>query len=299
MQVKGKSIRAITKLLAAAQGCDEIKLAHKVTENISDIGFDKNPSIGDYLIPKPIGKTTSLNANGKQIIRKDLPLQPQPRSYFTTWKDWHGQEHSGIQARDIDMYPREYLPAQEEELYVIEIDGTKYIATDKMLLTDENEVRNIHLSNLMLECFGSFEIFDTNKKSIVTTKLKQLHWDILPPGEYPWSRAKPLIGEITKNLKESDRKVVESRMQLISRFTPDFLATGRAGFSGYFVYGFTKKGIYILESIHLDNATYVFGDDWERLSKLTKNQIINGEIDHQRIIHDKKWNRSINLLLRN
>lgn len=48
MRIKGKSIRSVTKLLAAAQGCDEIKLAHKIscemTDLLSAIGFDKDPS---------------------------------------------------------------------------------------------------------------------------------------------------------------------------------------------------------------------------------------------------------------
>lgn len=301
MQVKGKSIRSVAKLLAVSKGCEEVKLAHKITDDteelLSAVGFDKEPLTGDYLIPEVVGKVTALNARGKEIIRKDLPLEPQTRSYYRTWRDWHGQEHSGIQTRDIDMYPREYQPAPEETLHVIDVDGDKYIATDSMELNESNESRNIHLSNLMLECFGSFEVLDSKNGNIISTKLKQLHWDILPPGEYPWEKAKSLVGEVTKKLKDSEKGVVDIRMQAITKYNPDFLATGRAGFSGYFIYGFASKGIYVLESIHLDNATYIFGDNWEQLSKLTKNQIINGEIEHQRIVHDKKWNRTIHSIL--
>jgi len=301
MQINGKSIRTVTKLLAAAQGCEEIKLAHKISDSITDqlsaIGFDKEPSVGDYLIPEVVGKVTALNAHGKEIVRRDLPLEPQPRSYHRTWKDWHGQEHSGIQTRDIDMYPREYQPAFEETLHVIEVGDDIYISTDSMELKDSNESRNIQLSNLMLECFGSFEVLDAKNENIISTKVKQLHWDILPPGEYPWSKAKLLVGEVTKKLKDSAKDVVEARMQKITKYCPDFLATGRSGFSGYFIYGFASKGLYVLESIHLDNATYIFGDNWDQLSKLTKNQIINGEVDHQRIVHDKKWSRTISSVL--
>jgi hypothetical protein len=182
-------------------------------------------------------------------------------SSFRTWKDWHGKEHSGIQTREIDKYPREYQPAHEESLYIIAVDGEKYVTTDSLNLEPVDESRNIHLSNLMLESFGSFEVLDAKSGGIIGTKIKQLHWDILPPGEYPWSRAKPLIEEITKNLNDSKKGVIEGRMKTITKYAPDFLATGRAGFSGYFVYGFAAKAIYILESVHLDNATYVFGDN--------------------------------------
>ncbi|MCO7227738.1 hypothetical protein NH398_00620 [Halomonas sp. CnH100-B] len=301
MQVKGKSIRSVTRLLAASQGCEEVKLAHKVSDNMEDllsaIGFDKEPQTGDYLIPKVVGKVTALNAHGKEVIRKDLPLEPQARSYYRTWEDWHGQEHSGIQTRYIDMYPREYKPAFEETLHVIDVDGNKYIATDSMQLNEQNETRNIHLSNLMLECFSSFEVLDSRSGNVISTKVKQLHWDILPPGEYPWAKAKSLVGEVTKKLKDSEKGVVDARMQTITSYNPDFLATGRAGFSGYFIYGFASKGIYVLESIYLDNATYIFGDKWEQLSRLTKNQIINGEIEYRRIVHDKKWSKIIRSIL--
>lgn len=301
MKIKGKSVRAISKIISAAKGAEKVKFVHKISndilESLEAIGFDEKIEVGDCLIPMPIGKITSRNANGREIIRKDLPKEPEPRSYHRTWKDWHGQEHSGIQTRYIDMYPREYQLAEEEIISVININGDKYVSTDSMVLNDKNESRIIHLSNLMLECFGGFEVVDSKKGIIIGTKIKQLHWDILPPGEYPWSRAKPLLGEITKKLKDSDKEVVESRMKKITQYNPDFLATGRAGFSGYFVYGFADKGIYILESLYLDNATYVFGNDWEKLSKLTKNQIINGELEHQRIIHDKKWNREVHSLL--
>ena len=97
-----------------------------------------------------------------------------------------------------------------------------------------------------------------------------------------------------EHLEEKDRKVIEYRMRVISQKEPDFLATGRAGFNGYFVYGFTNEDVYILESMEFDNATYVFNSEWEELSKLTKNQIINSDLPHQRIIHNRAWALSIN-----
>ncbi|WKV87844.1 hypothetical protein LJU32_19850 [Pseudomonas sp. B21_DOA] len=87
-------------------------------------------------------------------------------------------------------------------------------------------------------------------------------------------------------------------MREISKYEPDFLATGRGGYSGYFVYGFTSKKLHFLESIHLNNATYIFGDDWEKLSSLSKEEIINGGHEYLRIIHDKKWTGKIRQLFR-
>jgi hypothetical protein len=43
---------------------------------------------------------------------------------------------------------------------------------------------------------------------------------------------------------------IEHRIKTISECNPDFLAVGKGGFTGYFVYGFKSKKIFILESIH-------------------------------------------------
>ncbi len=301
MKVKGKSVRTLTKLINLAKELKSIRLVFNTSsanpETWMRVGFDRSLTTGDYLMPQCLGKATLFNANGKEVIRKDLPKEPQPRSFYTTWQDWHGQEHSGIQTRNIDMYPREYILAPSEILTIIELNNIKYIATDSTTVTSGNDVRNLHLMNIMLECFEEFEIVDEQQGFVIGSKLRQLQWDVLPPGKYPWEYAKTLVGKVTQKLKESERKVVESRMELITKYNPDFIATGRGGFSGYFVYGFELINKFILESIHLDNATYVFEEEWEKLSRLTKNEIINGAISHQRIIHDQKWHSQLRKLM--
>lgn len=293
MKFKGKSARSLTKLISLSEGIERIRLAFNTSNEESNrwlnVGFNEDLEAGDYLLPEPTGKITEFNANGKEIIRKDLPKEPQPRSFHTTWQDWHGNEHSGVQTRSIDMYPREYVEAPAEFLNVIELAGDKLIVTDETKISEATEARNLHLVNLMFECFGEFEVLDVDSNSIVGTKLKRLHWNVLPQGQYPWERVKKHTEKFTNSLSCSDKAVIEMRLELLSRYKPDFLATGRGGFNGYFVYGFKDKNIFVLESVHLFNATYIFENDWELFSQYTKNEIINGQMPHQRLIHDKKW----------
>jgi len=295
MSVKGKSLRTLTKLIKASSGLNNIRLAVRASNFPSEkwlsLGFNQNLEIGDHLIPEHCGKITLFNSNGREIIRKDLPKQQQSRTIYATWKDWHGYEHSGFQNRNYEMYPREYVLAPAEFLYVFEVGGEKYVTSSETKVSDE--IRTLHIATLMLECFGEFEIIDVATSSVSETKLRRLHWDILPPGEYPWVRAAPLITKATEKLSEPDQKVIEARMKHLAGYTPDFLATGRGGFTGYLVYGFSSRNIFILESIHLDNATYAFEDNWEEFSMLTKNEIINGAVAHERVIHDRKWKRNI------
>lgn len=293
MKFSGKSVRSLTKILKTVGTSKKVRFTVPVEgiskELLKDIGFDENPSVGDYLIPSAIGKYTAFNTNGDVKVRKDLPMEPESVMFYGASRDWHGGIHYGIKTRTIDKYPREYIPAPSETLEIITINGKPYISSPELNLIGADEKRNIHVTNVMLECFSEFEIFDTEKSQIIGPKLKRLQWDVLPPGEYPWEKSKSIIHKATENLDEKEKEVIEHRMRVISRRSPDFLATGRAGFNGYFVYGFKDKDVYVLESIHLDNATYIFNSNWEALSQLTKSEIINSAIPHKRIIHNGKW----------
>lgn len=293
MKFAGKSVRSLTKIIKTCGLSKSVRFTVAL-EGISKellllLGFDNNSSVGDYLIPSVIGKYTNFNANGEIKIRKDLPMESESIMFYGASRDWHGGIHYGIRTRTQDKYPRENVPPPSETLEITEINGKLFISTSELNLNDKNEKRNIHVTNVMLECFSEFEIFDVDENKVVGPKLKRLQWDILPPGEYPWDKSKAIISEAAAQLDEKDKKVIEHRMQVISRRDPDFLATGRAGFSGYFVYGFKKQDVYVFESIHFDNATYVFNSDWEALSQLSKSQIINSELPHSRIIHNGKW----------
>ena len=56
--------------------------------------------------------------------------------------------------------------------------------------------------------------------------------------------------------------------------------------------------MYILECVHFGNATYVFGDDWEILSQMTKAEILNSDLQQDRLIHRENWDRSLAGLFR-
>lgn len=79
------------------------------------------------------------------------------------------------------------------------------------------------------------------------------------------------------------------RIETINIYGPEFVAVGHAGFSGYLVFGFPAHALYVLESTQVNNATYIFAEDWEDLSKKTKAEILNHDLQEDRIIHRKGW----------
>ncbi|ATP44739.1 hypothetical protein [Pseudomonas putida] len=298
--VTGKSINSVNRIIAHSHGAREMLFVierDKVDQDAqARLAIAHLEEDGDSILPAVIGKISEFNARGKEIKRRDLPLIKKSVPQYRSWKDWHGQEHSGVQIRTMDVYPIDFVRPPMEHLSLSVINGKEYIATRRVKV-DEPPAALVHLANLMLEFFQEFEIFDVERQRIAKVQARQLQWDLLPPGKYPWKSAEAIVKPYLAGLRASVQGVIEHRIREITRFEPDFFATGRGGYQGYFVFGFSTRGIYLLESSHLDNATYKFGEDWEVLSTLTKDEIINGDHEHQRFIHDKTWGRKIRQML--
>lgn len=77
MKFKANSIRTLDRFLKCCGGQENITLGIKLDdlgpEKLVEIGFGVSPEEGLSIIPSVIGKFTSFNANGKEILRPDLP----------------------------------------------------------------------------------------------------------------------------------------------------------------------------------------------------------------------------------
>lgn len=91
-----------------------------ITEALAErLGFDVFPSAGDTLLPLVVGPATNFNAHGKEIVRRDLPMETQSKMIYTSWQDWHGQTHYGVQYRDYEAYPRDLVPPPGESVTAV------------------------------------------------------------------------------------------------------------------------------------------------------------------------------------
>jgi hypothetical protein len=291
-----KLVRSLSKYETLLQKFTTCRLAVRlpIEESIaSKLGLSTELAIGDSFVPAAFGKTTEFNAHGKILIRKDLPKVSETRSSWRRWEDWHGQEHSGIQIRTIQVYPRELVPPPSEYLTVLSVPSGLALCSRSINHTKESEEDILHIVNLFLEIFGEFEIFDDALEFSANTAIKRLNWKLLPPGKYPFLRTKEALSEFLVSLSEGDRPVVEDRIKTITKLEPDLLGVGLGGFKDYVVFGFTKKNRYVLESPRLGNATYIFDKNWEELSTKTKKEILDGSLHEARVIHDRRWHRDI------
>lgn len=296
MKVKQKSIRTLTKL-GIFKDYEKLHFIYKIKENdelIKKVGFSTT-NVGDTIIPLPNGKYTKLNSIGAEVKLKDLPKVPKDIMYEWTQTDWQGNKNLMLSSRSIDVYQTSFIEPNEEELIIVELENEKYVSTRIFSFDDEHV---LELANIMLESFGEFEVYDAENNEIIVNKHKRLKWDILPKGEHPWEKVLERIQDNTKHLKKKEINVIEKRLELLHKRNPTFIASGLDSFYGYFVFAFEDIGIYILESSRFNNATYVFDDDWESFSNLSKKEILDNDYQKERIIHDKFWWTKISKLFR-
>lgn len=255
-------------------------------------------NIGESALPKDIGPTSRFNANGKYQLHKDLPKEDR---YITTfewsWEQWAPGGGTETQYDFVDVirpcYQRTLLPPPALEIGKILVKGEEYFVSKLMHKSDDVEDKEVlHAFNLFLELFGDFDIVADGNFS--KTNFEKANWKFLPPGEYPWSQ---IVSHVRSNNRRSERylKVIVDRQDFLLKKNPVRVFTGQGGFREYIAYVF--KDFAILDSITLGNALYVFGDDWEHVSKLTKAQIITGNLAKARVIHREGWKYAVSGLI--
>lgn len=291
-----KKLRTLSIYRKIIERLPEFRLiSPQLTDLISEaIGYDGVPAEGDSILPASSGRATYFNAHGKEVVRRDLPMETRSRMINTSWKDWHGRTHYGVQTRDYEAYPRELVPPPEEFLTAVRKDG-RMVAASRIIQRDESEIDIVNVLNVFLELFENFEIVQPDLTDPV--QVRKLNWRILPQGQYPFERVRQDLEDYLQKLSEDDRAVATKRIRTITRHNPDFVAVGVGGFSDYVVFGFTEKRRYVLESPNTGNATYVFRNDWEPISRLSKREILQDNLQEDRLIHNSRWARAVSELI--
>ena len=290
---------AITKGTQIVVGA---KLIPDLMAKLQKIGFPTAAGIGDAVLPTGIGPVTRFNAEGGEIVHRDKPMETAYRTREWTWQEWHGQfteENSKFVDVPYQRYPRTKIPPPSIELKIaVTADGQRVLVAPPMTFNGDDDGRLLHVVNLFLEVVGFCQVFTSDLGEIIKAPLRRLNWKLLPSGHRTWKQLRPDVLSVIKRAKEGNQPVIEFRFETINSYSPDFVAIGQAGFAGYVVFGFTSRNLYVFESIYTGNATYLFGDQWENLSKLTKMQVLENNLHQRRVLHRVDWPVRIRALLR-
>jgi hypothetical protein len=220
------------------------------------------------------------------------------------WEEFHGPYDTVEQSRYVDVpyqrYPRTFIPPPSVEFTVRSTtEGQKTLSTDSIRYIEDNYDEILHRINLFLEIFGMCDVRHENLDDIISCQVRNLNWRILPEGRRPWSELRNDVESIINSAPRGNRPFIYHRVETINTYEPNFVGVGHGGFHGYLIFGFSDMDIYVLESIHYGNATYVLGDDWETVSQLTKAEVLNENRHLYRMIHSSDWADNISEILNN
>ena len=263
-------------------------------QKLKTIGFPSIDFAGVKLIPCGIGPISKFNSEGRDIPQKHLPMETYYHEALI--KDWHGDYHYVYIPRE--RYQRKHIDAPLQEISLITIGNKNYAISDLLPNTPEGKELIKHVVNLFLEIFGVCEILNKNKcPEVATAKLKRANWQIIPEGDIVWERVNQIAGNI-QDPKENVGLLQKYRFKTIIQHKPDLVYYGKGGFHGYLVFVFKKKNMVLMENMIYGNATYVFRDNWEELSKLSKAEIIKHNLQEKRLAHREGWPYQISKLFK-
>ena len=303
MIISGRRIRNIDRRLAAIGSGANIIVGltdlDRFPNQISQLGFSANSSNGDTILPPAaFGPVSHYNAEGREIVHRDQPMETAHRQAEWHWTEWHGRydhvERSKIVDVPYERYPRTFDPPPSVELTITtNQDAEKLLITPVTTFDRTNYHRILHTVNLLLEMFGECNIMDENLQSIHQPHLRRLNWNVLPEGRMPWEQLIVQLNPVVEREPHGNQPVIRHRLQRVNTHGPAFVAVGQGGFDGYVIFAFPERHIFILECVHFGNATYVFGENWETLSQMTKAEILSNDMQQDRLVHQENWGRRL------
>jgi len=251
MILNKKYIRNLSLYLDSSYYDQKLIFGYKI-DSLSDpllkrLGFSSTPSIGDSILPSPVGPYSRYNAEGKFIVHRDKPMEKAYRQVEWHWNEWRGsddtEEKSDIKDVEYRRYPRTFVPPPSVELTIGKTSAGQFtVLSPAVTLTQNNTGEVTHLINLFLEIFDLCEVFNESLDEMISSPLRRLNWRILPPGQYPWPVIKNEISQIIQRTGTGKQKVLEYRIEAINSYGPNFFAIGEGGFHGYMVFGFPQNG---------------------------------------------------------
>jgi len=297
--ISSRRIRSLERHLRGVSPGDPIVIGltdiDRFNEQLERIGFTADMGQGEMILPiADTGPVSRHNAEGKYKVHYDQPMETAYRTVEWHWMEWHGRYDRVSRSKLIDVpyprHPRTFIPPPSVELAIARTaNGNRILRTPSIEYIDGNEELLLHTINLFLEIFHECSILTGNLEHIIYVPVRRLNWDILPPGRRPWAALKRDIEPIVHEVPKGNQSIVWNRLETVNAYQPEFHAIGRGGFRGYIIFGFPSQNLYVLECIHYGNATYIFNEQWEQLSRLTKSEIIAGNLQTDRIIHSANW----------
>ena len=266
---------------------------------------------GDIYIPTSVlpqernGKTSKINIQGKEIVRKDLPMTT--KTYSADLPSWGSTTHTHTVYWDRDVYQRDYIPPAnmkiEAKLLNTEHgDTTAYIIkfrVDESFFKGDLDFSTDFLFalNLLQENLGFSNAYEADATDEDYLSTEFLDWEIFPPGQRD-----DLFTKFASNKRKvtgSTMSRIEERYNFLLGFKPTAFIRGSNRFKNYFGAKFGEN-LVVFENIDYGNAIYILEEEWEELSKLSRVELLKKYREKfKRIVHTEGWKQRLSITLKN
>lgn len=261
------------------------------------------------ILPTPLaGKYSKRNIEGREIVRKDLPMEKKIVSFDSpNFGDWSKGSHEV--SWTIDTYRRDHEAPRFLRI-VVEHLATEQDANGQPVFvfkfhvdavlrrgTDGFEAELLYALNVLQENVGSVDVYaaDATREDYLQTVY--VSWELLPPGERDATIAKILSG--FKTPSEELRKTIDARYKLLASLKPKAFVRGTSGFQRYFGAQFADD-LVVFENLEYGNAIYVMFEDWQALSQQSRLDLLKGDTTKFiRIIHSPGWESRLREAVKN
>lgn len=249
--------------------------------------------------PRACGLWARRNLDGWQEKRKDLPKEMRDVSSWAP--NWNGSGHHLV-SRSVEAWPVDHHPARMLTLSATILEPLRDGAIVRFRIDqpldrkDADFAENLQFNlRLLREAVGRSQVYSADMSDEEFANLQSVDWELVPPGSVDCVLARLAR---TRTATAEQLEVASGRLKVLERLDHDGFIVGHGKFARYFGARFGEK-LLVLENLEYGNAMYVFEENWEELTKLSRTELIKRrDPGVHRLPHLPGWQSAIRKLLR-
>lgn len=301
-----RSVARIDGPVAAgcAQWYTRQQLLDGLLQHLDEYLTEEGLSVPQSVVPRAEqGRYSKRNRYGKEIVRKDLPMEGYDITFESpNYGDWGKGSHTTSWYRE--RYRRDFDPPRELEIAIHcsnpEPGRNGYMIAFKVdepldPAAEEFDERLLYNLNLLQEnAYGAgVEPAEADLEAYSATL--RIGWEILPPGSREEALERLFQG---RQPSQVERDVADARLQFFDSLTPRRTIIGTSGFRRY-LGALLESDLVVFENPTYGNAIYVMYGDWEELSQKTRIDLLAGRCgdDFDRVVHAAGWEQKVRRLV--
>ena len=249
--------------------------------------------------PPSCGLYARRNLDGWDEKRTDLPKEARTISNWVP--SWNSGSYHEV-SRTVQAYPVDYHSPKLLTLSVTILEELADGALVRFRIDQPLQKKSASFAadlqfnlRLLREAVGKAHVFDADLSDEDFARIQHVDWEMLPPGSS--DRVLKRLAS-RKGINPTQLKVASERLLVLDQLDHDGFIVGTGKFARYFGARFSNR-LVALENLEYGNALYVFEENWEQLTKLSRSELIRRrEPSVHRIPHLPGWQSTIRKLLR-